>query len=75
MADEIKRWNEVGPRYGLTVVGPPLPDGRPAAEPATRLSAGEPVLGHRAAQQVAVDGLVDAPAAPHVRGVPVALGT
>ncbi len=25
MADEIARWNEVGPRYGLEVVGPPLP--------------------------------------------------
>jgi len=27
---EIGRWNEVGPRYGLEVVGPPLPekDGR-----------------------------------------------
>jgi quercetin dioxygenase-like cupin family protein len=23
--DEIARWNEIGPRYGLTVVGPPLP--------------------------------------------------
>ena len=23
MADEIARWNEVGPRYGLEVVGPP----------------------------------------------------
>ena len=22
---EIGRWNEVGPRYGLTVVGPPIP--------------------------------------------------
>jgi quercetin dioxygenase-like cupin family protein len=22
---EISRWNEVGPRYGLSVVGPPLP--------------------------------------------------
>jgi uncharacterized cupin superfamily protein len=22
---EIPRWNEVGPRYGLQVVGPPLP--------------------------------------------------
>ncbi len=22
---EIARWNEVGPRYGLEVVGPPLP--------------------------------------------------
>jgi quercetin dioxygenase-like cupin family protein len=30
MAEEIKRWNEVGPRYGLTVVGPPIPDGEPA---------------------------------------------
>jgi quercetin dioxygenase-like cupin family protein len=29
MADEIKRWNEVGPRYGLTVVGPPLPEDEP----------------------------------------------
>ena len=25
MAEEIARWNEVGPRYGLEVVGPPLP--------------------------------------------------
>ena len=25
MAEEIGRWNEVGPRYGLEVVGPPLP--------------------------------------------------
>jgi quercetin dioxygenase-like cupin family protein len=25
MADEIARWNEVGPRYGLEVVGPPIP--------------------------------------------------
>jgi quercetin dioxygenase-like cupin family protein len=25
MAEEISRWNEVGPRYGLSVVGPPLP--------------------------------------------------
>ena len=24
---EISRWNEVGPRYGLQVVGPPLPEG------------------------------------------------
>ncbi len=24
---EIPRWNEVGPRYGLEVVGPPLPEG------------------------------------------------
>ena len=23
--DEITRWNAVGPRYGLRVVGPPLP--------------------------------------------------
>lgn len=27
MAEEIGRWNEVGPRYGLEVVGPPLPEG------------------------------------------------
>jgi quercetin dioxygenase-like cupin family protein len=26
MEDEIGRWNEVGPRYGLEVVGPPLPE-------------------------------------------------
>ena len=26
MAEEIARWNEVGPRYGLRVVGPPLPE-------------------------------------------------
>jgi quercetin dioxygenase-like cupin family protein len=25
MQTEIARWNEVGPRYGLQVVGPPLP--------------------------------------------------
>lgn len=24
--DEIPRWNEIGPRYGLRVVGPPIPD-------------------------------------------------
>lgn len=23
--EEVKRWNEAGPRYGLQVVGPPLP--------------------------------------------------
>ena len=27
MPEEIARWNEVGPRYGLEVVGPPLPEG------------------------------------------------
>jgi quercetin dioxygenase-like cupin family protein len=27
MSEEIARWNEVGPRYGLQVVGPPLPEG------------------------------------------------
>jgi len=26
MGEEITRWNEVGPRYGLQVVGPPLPE-------------------------------------------------
>lgn len=26
MSEEIARWNEVGPRYGLQVVGPPLPE-------------------------------------------------
>lgn len=26
MEEEIGRWNEVGPRYGLEVVGPPLPE-------------------------------------------------
>ncbi|KQZ89192.1 hypothetical protein ASD62_07615 [Phycicoccus sp. Root563] len=26
MGEEIARWNEVGPRYGLEVVGPPLPE-------------------------------------------------
>lgn len=26
MAEEIQRWNEVGPRYGLEVVGPPIPE-------------------------------------------------
>jgi quercetin dioxygenase-like cupin family protein len=25
MSDEIARWNEVAPRYGLQVVGPPIP--------------------------------------------------
>lgn len=25
MGEEIDRWNEVGPRYGLQVVGPPIP--------------------------------------------------
>jgi len=25
MAEEITRWNEVAPRYGLEVVGPPIP--------------------------------------------------
>lgn len=24
MAEEVARWNEVGPRYGLEVVGPPI---------------------------------------------------
>ena len=24
--EEIARWNEIGPRYGLQVVGPPLPE-------------------------------------------------
>jgi quercetin dioxygenase-like cupin family protein len=27
LAEEIGRWNEIGPRYGLQVVGPPLPEG------------------------------------------------
>lgn len=26
MAEEIARWNEVGPRYGLEVIGPPIPE-------------------------------------------------
>jgi quercetin dioxygenase-like cupin family protein len=26
MEEEISRWGEVGPRYGLEVVGPPLPE-------------------------------------------------
>lgn len=26
MAEEIGRWNVVGPRYGLEVIGPPLPE-------------------------------------------------
>jgi len=26
MGEEIARWNEIGPRYGLQVVGPPLPE-------------------------------------------------
>lgn len=25
LAEEVARWNEVGPRYGLRVVGPPIP--------------------------------------------------
>ncbi len=31
--EEIPRWNEVGPRYGLVVVGPPLPDTEPSVGP------------------------------------------
>jgi len=27
MAEEIARWNAIGPAYGLKVVGPPLPEG------------------------------------------------
>ena len=27
MAEEIARWNEFGPEFGLTVVGPPIPEG------------------------------------------------
>jgi quercetin dioxygenase-like cupin family protein len=26
--EEIPRWNEIGPRYGLEVVGPPIPERR-----------------------------------------------
>jgi quercetin dioxygenase-like cupin family protein len=26
MPEEIARWNEIGPRYGLEVVGPPIPE-------------------------------------------------
>ncbi len=26
IAEEIARWNEIGPRYGLDVVGPPIPE-------------------------------------------------
>lgn len=26
MPEEISRWNEIGPRYGLQVVGPPIPE-------------------------------------------------
>ena len=26
MTEEIPRWNEVGPRYGLQVIGPPIPE-------------------------------------------------
>lgn len=26
LLEEIGRWNEIGPRYGLQVVGPPLPE-------------------------------------------------
>ena len=29
MEAEIARWNEVGPRYGLEVVGPPIPEDAP----------------------------------------------
>jgi quercetin dioxygenase-like cupin family protein len=25
LEEEIRRWNEIGPRYGLRVVGPPIP--------------------------------------------------
>ncbi len=27
MAEEVARWNTIGPAYGLKVVGPPLPEG------------------------------------------------
>jgi quercetin dioxygenase-like cupin family protein len=27
ISEEIARWNEFGPEYGLTVVGPPIPEG------------------------------------------------
>jgi quercetin dioxygenase-like cupin family protein len=27
LGEEIRRWNEIGPRYGLRVVGPPIPAG------------------------------------------------
>ena len=27
MAEEMARWAEVGPRYGLSVIGPPVPEG------------------------------------------------
>lgn len=26
MSEEISRWNETGPRYGLEVIGPPIPE-------------------------------------------------
>lgn len=26
MPEEVARWNEVGPRYGLEVIGPPIPE-------------------------------------------------
>ena len=26
LEEEIPRWNEVGPQYGLEVVGPPIPE-------------------------------------------------
>jgi hypothetical protein len=26
MAEEIARWNDVAPRYGLEAVGPPIPE-------------------------------------------------
>jgi quercetin dioxygenase-like cupin family protein len=29
MAEEIPRWNEIGPRYGLRVVGPGIPEPEP----------------------------------------------
>ncbi len=28
LGEEIPRWNEIGPRYGLQVVGPPIPADR-----------------------------------------------
>ncbi|MDP9020252.1 MAG: cupin domain-containing protein [Actinomycetota bacterium] len=28
MEEEIPRWNQVGPRYGIQVVGPPIPEER-----------------------------------------------
>lgn len=31
MAEEIQRWNEISPSYGLQVLGPPIPETAPAS--------------------------------------------